>query len=307
MVQQKPDNPQGKTRPRLTQCNCGRPFQEKPNTTHRVVSGTPDFQEDLSTLGTSSDRPICHKPEHKTPNLCVSDSGPTGLGSGCTKHILEKHDRLCLSPHSTTTKSGPEVTVPGMQTHPDSPGLANEIVVWGSGGTVSRPSKTTPTNALTTQTTTEQPIPRSPRIPQPPCMVSRSSILQNQGFSAEVADRIAAPQRLSTRAIYASKWTVFERWCIEQQVDFRAPSIKHIYDFMCFLFNEKDRRPSTIEGYRTAIADTLGNAPLDISNNAEIARLIASFHRDKPKSTRNLPQWDLSLVLHQLKHLPLNL
>ena len=130
-----------------------------------MVSGTPDFQEDLSTLGTSSDRPICHKPEHKTPNLCVSYSGPTGLGSGRTKHILEKHDRLRLSPHSTTTKSGPKITVPGMQAHPDSPGLANEIVVLGSGGTVSRPSKTTPTNSLATQTTTEQPIPRSPRVP----------------------------------------------------------------------------------------------------------------------------------------------
>ena len=304
MVQQKPDNPPGKTRPRLSQCNCRRPFQEKPNTTHRVVSGTPDFQEDFSTLGTSSDRSICHKPEYKTPNLCVPYPGPTGLGSGRSKHILEKHDRLRLFPHSTTTKSGPKVTVPGMQVHPDSPGLANEVVVLGSGGTVSRPPKTTPTNSLATQTTTEQPIPHSPRVPQPPRMVSRSSILQDQGFSAEVADRIAAPQRLSTRAIYASKWAVFERWCIEQQVDFRAPSIKHICDFMCFLFNEKDRRPSTIEGYRTAIADTLGNAPLDISNNAEIARLIASFHRDKPKSSRNLPQWDLSLVLHQLKQPP---
>ena len=304
MVQQKPDNPQGKTRPRLSQCNYRRPFQEKPNKTHRVVSGTPDFQEDFSTLGTSSDISICHKPEYKTPNLCVPYPEPTGLGSGRSKHILEKHDRLRLSPHSTTTKSGPKVTVPGMQAHPDSPGLANEVVVLGSGGTVSRPPKTTPTNSLATQTTTEQPIPHSPRVPQPPRMVSRSSILQDQGFSAEVADRIAAPQRLSTRAIYASKWAVFERWCIKQQVDFRAPSIKHICDFMCFLFNEKDRRPSTIEGYRTAIADTLGNAPLDISNNAEIARLIASFHRDKPKSTRNLPQWDLSLVLHQLKQPP---
>ena len=87
-------------------------------------------------------------------------------------------------------------------------------------------------------------------------------------------------------------------------MDFRAPSIKHICDFMCFLFNKKDRHPSTIEGYRTEMADTLGNASLDISNNAEIARLIASFHRDKPKSARNLPQWDLSLVLHQLKQPP---
>ena len=73
---------------------------------------------------------------------------------------------------------------------------------------------------------------------------------------------------------------------------------------MCFLFNEKNRCPSTIEGYRTAIADTLGNIPLDISNNTEIARLIASFHRDKQKSSRSLRKWDLSLVLHQVKQPP---
>ena len=137
-----------------------------------------------------------------------------------------------------------------------------------------------------------------------PCLVSRSTILQNQGFTAEVADRIAAPQRLSTRAIYASKWAVFQRWCTHEQVDFRAPSIKDICNFMCFLFNKKNRRPSTIEGYRTAIADTLGNTPLDISNNPEIARLIASFHRDKSKASRSIPTWNLSLVLHQLKQPP---
>ena len=73
---------------------------------------------------------------------------------------------------------------------------------------------------------------------------------------------------------------------------------------MSFLFNKKDIRPSTIEGYRTAIADTLGKIPLDISNNAEIARLIASFHRDKPKASRTIPKWDLSLVLHQLNQRP---
>ena len=83
-----------------------------------------------------------------------------------------------------------------MQAHPDSPRLANKTMVLGSGGTVSRPSKTATTNSLSAQITTEKPIPLSPRIPQPPCMVSRSTTLQNQGFTAEVADRIAAPQRL---------------------------------------------------------------------------------------------------------------
>ena len=41
-----------------------------------------------------------------------------------------------------------------------------------------------------------------------------------------------------------------------------------------------------------------------ISNNPEIARLIASFHRDSPKSARTLPKWDLNIVLDQLTKAP---
>ena len=120
---------------------------------------------------------------------------------------------------------------------------------------------------------------------------------QEHGFTAEVAERIAAPQRLSTRSIYTSKWTVFQRWCTEKQVGFRNPSIGDICNFFWYLFNDLNRCPSTIEGYRTAIADTLRNTKQNISTNPEIARLIASFHRDKPKSSRSIPKWNLSLVL----------
>ena len=96
--------------------------------------------------------------------------------------------------------------------------------------------------------------------------------LKECGFTAEVAERIAAPQRLSTRAIYSSKWTVFQKWCTEEQVDFRNPSISDICNFFWYLFNVVNCCPSTIEGYRTAIANTLGNTKQNISNNVDIAR-----------------------------------
>ena len=113
-VQQTPDNPQGKTCPRFTQCHCEQSFQEKPNSTHRVVPVPSDIQTDHSTLGTSSDRLSCHQPKHKSPNLCVSHSRPTSLGGGCTEHFLEEHNRLRFSSNSTITKSGPEIIVPRM-------------------------------------------------------------------------------------------------------------------------------------------------------------------------------------------------
>ena len=40
------------------------------------------------------------------------------------------------------------------------------------------------------------------------------------GFSVEMAERIAAPQRSSTRTIYKSKWALLEKWCRENLVDF---------------------------------------------------------------------------------------
>ena len=65
----------------------------------------------------------------------------------------------------------------------------------------------------------------------------------------------------------------FSLRCTDTQVDFRCPSIGDICNFLWFLFNTKNGYPSTIEGYRTAIAETLGNSVMDISNNADIARL----------------------------------
>ena len=87
-------------------------------------------------------------------------------------------------------------------------------------------------------------------------------------------------------------------------MDFRNPSISDICNFFWYLFNVLDRCPSTIEGYRTAIADTLGNTKQNISNNVGIARLIASFYSDKPKGSRNIPMWNLTVVLHRLSQPP---
>ena len=134
------------------------------------------------------------------------------------------------------------------------------------------------------------------------CMAPGAFAIQQAGFSEEVATRIEAPQRRSTRAVYESKWAVFVRWCEEHKVDFGSPSIKQIADFLLFLFQEK--QPSTIDGYRTAIADKIGNGQVNIGKDENLTRLLDSFHRDKPKGRRGVPSWNLSLVLHQLTKPP---
>ena len=58
-----------------------------------------------------------------------------------------------------------------------------------------------------------------------PCMDPRATSIKEQGFSEAVTARIEdqPDQRGSTRSVYEAKWTNFTKWCVTNQVDFRAP------------------------------------------------------------------------------------
>ena len=50
--------------------------------------------------------------------------------------------------------------------------------------------------------------------------------------------------------------------------------------------------------------DTLGPASHHIAQSSDLHRLLSSFHRDRPQSSRNLPRWNLSVVLNELTKAP---
>ena len=120
--------------------------------------------------------------------------------------------------------------------HHNSPRLARDALVLGPSAALNRDPTTTPSVNDPTQTVPQVCVPQQPTTAEPPRLVSRSGQLQEQGFSVEVAERIAAPQRSSTRTIYKSKWALFEKWCRENSVDFSTPSVKQIVRaFVTFL------------------------------------------------------------------------
>ena len=45
--------------------------------------------------------------------------------------------------------------------------------------------------------------------------------------------------------------------------------------------SNKNHQPSTIDGYRSAIVDKLGNASLNVSKDENLTCLLDSFHRDR--------------------------
>ena len=177
-------------------------------------------------------------------------------------------------------------------------------MVLGPGSHVQSDTSKSAISAQPTDTTIQSGSTQKSVTPQPSCLAPRATAIKEQGFSEAVATRIEAPQRRSTRSVYEAKWALFTKWCVTNQVDFRSPSVKSVADFLMYLFQHRKLQPSTIDGYRSAIADKLGNSSINISKDENLTRLLDSFHRDRPKGRRGIPSWNLSLVLHQLTKAP---
>ena len=276
----------------------------QPSAINRMVSASAGIQTDLPEVVHTSCRLICHSSEPQTSTVRISCPRPKGLGHSCSEHKLDEPYGLCLPSYGSPSQGDPKDQAMPLPDHRNSPRLARDALVLGPSAALNRDPTTTPSVNDPTQTVPQLCVPQQLTTAEPPRLVSRSRQLQEQGLSVEVAERIAAPQRSSTRTIYKSKWPPFEKWCRENSVDFSTPSVKQISDFFMYLYQDLNRRPSTIDGYRTAIVDTLGPKAHHIAHNPDLHRLLSSFHRDLPKSFRNLPKWNLSVVLNELTKAP---
>ena len=242
---------------------------------------------------------VCHQIQQQTPTVCISGSRPPSVGSGCTQSVLGKSGPICLPTSSHLGQSGGEVTgLPLQQNHSDCTRVAQHALVLGSSANVQLDPSVSAQPALS-GISTIQPDPAQEHVkPEPTCLASRATAIKEQGFSDAVAARIEAPQRGSTRSVYEAKWTISTKWCLSNQVDFRAPPLKAIAVFLLHLFQDRKLQPGTIDEYRSAIADKLDNSTSNVSKDENLTCLLDSFHRDRPKGRRGIPSWNLFLVLH---------
>ena len=272
---------------------------------NRMVPPARNLPSPMRQVASASNRSICYEVQQQAAPVRITGTGPQGHCSGCTQFVMGRSGRIRLPTNSHFGQSGGEVArLPVPEVDHYCPGVAQHGMVLGPSGdvqpdTIASTSVAEPSDsAIQSDPSQESNKPKSPR------MAPRATAIKEQGFSEAVATRIEAPQRGSTRSVYEAKWAIFTKWCITNQVDFRTPPVKSVADFLTYLFEERKLQPSTIDGYRSAIADKLGSSTLNISKDENLTRLLDSFHRDRPKGRRGIPSWNLSLVLHQLTKAP---
>ena len=305
LVQSETGSAKGQAHPWSSQCDCRQAVSSRPSHSDGMVTSPGGLRPPSSDLAPSPSGHVCNQIQLQTSPVRVFSAGPKCMGSGRPNSPLGKLGHVCFSPSVVTGQGGQQTVGPSLQnSDPHSSGLAQHAMVLGPGGTVVSDPSLPIQSSRPSDTAIQQGASQESDQSKPSRLAPRAEAIKEQGFSGPVASRIEAPQRSSTRTVYEAKWAVFVRWCESSQVDFRSPSVKQIADFLLHLFQEKNLQPSTIDGYRSAIVDKLGNSSLNVSKDENLTRLLDSFHRDRPKGRRGIPSWNLSVVLHQLTKPP---
>ena len=236
LVHQETGNSLSLTHPRPAECDSRQTIQTRPNHSNRVVPSPKGFPGHMLPVAPAPSGLVCHQVQQQTATVCVAGSRPQGMGSGCTHSVLGRSGPICLPTNSHLGQSGEVAGLPMQQNNTDCTGVAQHPLVLGSSGHV----QSDPTVPAQSGDSAIQPdSAQEPVKPEPTCLAARVTAIE-QGFSEAVTAQIEAPQRGSTRSVYEAKWTNFTRWCLSNQVDFRAPPLKAIADFL--LYSSQDRK-----------------------------------------------------------------
>ena len=268
-------NPTGQTHSRSLECDSRQTFQAQSSNPDRVVPLPTGVQSVVLQVCPTTGGFVCDPVQSKATKLCVTGAGSGSLGSGRPEFILGASEGARLPSSRPASPGNLKVTGSGLsQNDSGCPRLAKHALVLGPGGPISSDSLQSTSDRGPVDSTLQRAATQEPQESQSPCLAPRSSAIRKHGFSEEVAAQIEAPQRGSTRAVYKSKWAIFIKWCESNKVDFRSPSVNQIAEFLLYLFKERKLQPSTIDGYRTAIADMVGNDTLNISSDKNLTRLL---------------------------------
>ena len=292
LVHQEAGDSQGMPHPRLAEHDSRQAIQTGPDHSNRVVTSSRSVQNFMLLVAPAPSRSVCPQVQHQTTTVCLTGPRPP-------MHGQSMHSAF---PGRTWTHM-PFHQQPSWAKWWIAPGWPNMPWFWDL-------------VAMSSQ----MPL----CLPNIPNLVSQpfNQVLHRNLSNLNLHAWLLEPERSRSKASLR-QWQhelrllkedqpdlsmrqngPFTTWGHCNQVDFRAPPLKAIADFLLHLFQDKKLQPGTIDGYRSAIADKLGNTTINVSKDENLTRLLESFHRDRPKGWRGIPSWNLSLVMHQLTKAP---
>ena len=98
LVQSETGSPTGQAHTWASECNCRQIVSSRPSHSDRMVPSPGGLRPPDSDLAPSPGRHVCNEVQLQTGPVCVSSTGPQGLGSGRPDSLLGKPGHVYLSP-----------------------------------------------------------------------------------------------------------------------------------------------------------------------------------------------------------------
>ena len=231
---------EGPTHSGSVECDSRQAFQTQPADPDRVVPLSARVQSLVLEMGQASSGPLCNPVQPQTSQVCISSAGSDSLGSQCNESVMGESGCIRFSSSLSTQPNDLQGNGSGLsQNDSNRSRVAEHALVLGPSQPVSSDSTQASASKRSGDTAIQRPCSQESQQSESTCLAPRASAIQGQGFSDEVATRIEASQRQSTRAVYKSKWVIFVKWCGSDQVDFRSPSVNKLRNFF-YTFSKRE-------------------------------------------------------------------
>ncbi|XP_070193819.1 uncharacterized protein [Littorina saxatilis] len=253
----------------------------------------------LGSGGQAVHRLVCDKVLGKAPAFCVSVPGPPSLGGGRTRDGLDEPGGLRVSSFLHSGQGNKESRPRKASASAGCASLAQPALVSGSGtsgrsSSHSARSKEGRTSAASVRHSSRKPAnAATSRVG-----VIRDSLLR-AGASVSTLKLVQNAHRESTNSVYASHWSSWSKWCLENNVNPLAPRSVQLANHLAWLADQGGS-PSSLKVRRSAIASTLRQLGHKVNLSGVISGVIKGASLKLARDKTKLPAWDVFLVLRFL-------
>ena len=132
------------------------------------------------------------------------------------------------------------------------------------------------------------------------CLATLQRFTRAAGFSSAVAEQSSLARRLSSRALYQHRWSIYRSWCHDHGHSVSRPTLAKVADFLYWLRFTKGLSVSSLRGYRSALSAVFRFHLPSLSSDPVLQDLLRSFRLSSAERVMRPPAWDLSKVLQYL-------
>ena len=98
LVHQETGNSQGTSHPQPAERDSRQAIQARPDHPDGMVPSPRRVQSYMLPVAPATGGPVCHQMQQQTATVCVTGSGPPGMGSGCTQPVVENLNPYAFPP-----------------------------------------------------------------------------------------------------------------------------------------------------------------------------------------------------------------